>query len=271
VPVPYVVGDAQQLAERKIRQHHLKPRSLKRSSPTVAKGTVIDQDPSEGTRVAKDSVVKIWVSTGKPRVRVPNVVGQTRDTAVAMLAGAGLKANPVGVYSSKPADQITGQSLPPGVLVVKGTTIRINYSRGLAPITVPNVTNENVDVASGQLQGAGFVVATKYVDNAAPKDQVISQDPQGGSSAPRGSTVHLTVSKGPKTVTVPDTTGYSQADAISALKSAGLTVSVTKQNVTDPSQDGLVIDQTPAGGTQEPKGTTVTITVGKYTGPGPPG
>jgi serine/threonine-protein kinase len=268
--VPYVVDIPQQLAEKKIRNAHLKPRPLTEPSQDVPKGTVIRQDPSEGTRVAKDSVVKIWVSTGKPRVRVPNVVGQTRDAAVAMLAGAGLKANPIGVYSSKPAEQITGEFPPAGVLVLKGATVRINYSRGLAPITVPNVTNENVDVASGQLQGAGFVVATKYVDNAAPKDQVISQDPQGGSSAPRGSTVHLTVSKGPKTVTVPDTTGYSQSDAISALKSAGFTVSVTKQNVTDPSQDGLVIDQSPAGGTQEPKGTLVTITVGNYTGPGLP-
>jgi serine/threonine-protein kinase len=153
--------------------------------------------------------------------------------------------------------------------VVKGTSVRINYSRGVAPVTVPDVTGANVDVASGRLQGAGFVVATKYVESTQPKDTVVTQTPQGGSSAPHGSKVTLTVSKGPKTATVTDVTGYSQADAISALKNAGFNVTVHTQTVSDPSEDGLVTAQDPVGGTQAPKGTTVTITVGQYNGPTP--
>jgi beta-lactam-binding protein with PASTA domain len=44
-------------------------------------------------------------------------------------------------------------------------------------------------------------------------------------------------------------------------------VAVTKQSTTDPTQDGLVISQSPSGGSPAPKGSTVTIVVGVFQGP----
>ena len=43
----------------------------------VEEGTVISQNPTEGTRVDKETVVRIDVSSGKPEVTIPSVVGQT--------------------------------------------------------------------------------------------------------------------------------------------------------------------------------------------------
>ena len=69
----------------------------------------------------------------------------------------------------------------------------------------------------------------------------------------------------PCPVEVPGVSGLSEADAVAALSGAGFVVSVTYTDVSDASQDGIVISSEP-GGSRSP-GTTITITVGVYTPP----
>jgi beta-lactam-binding protein with PASTA domain len=45
---------------------------------------------------------------------------------------------------------------------------------------------------------------------------------------------------------------------------------VTKEPVTDPGLDGIVLDETPSGGSQAPQGSVVRITVGQETNTAPP-
>jgi beta-lactam-binding protein with PASTA domain len=52
-------------------------------------------------------------------------------------------------------------------------------------------------------------------------------------------------------------------DARDALHAAGFRVKETKQTVTDPAQNGVVIQQDPQSGGTAKKGTVVTIVVGK--------
>ena len=107
-------------------------------------------------------------------------------------------------------------------------------------------------------------VGVKRTDVASdqPADTVVSQSP---SSAAPGATITLSVSKGPKQSTVPDVTGEDETSAKDELKAAGFKVQVQHQDVTDPSQNGIVISQTPGGGTQADHGSTVTIVVGQFT------
>jgi beta-lactam-binding protein with PASTA domain len=49
------------------------------------------------------------------------------------------------------------------------------------------------------------------------------------------------------------------------LAGSGFRVRVVRQTVTDPGEQGIVLDQRPAGGANAPAGSTVTITVGNYT------
>jgi serine/threonine-protein kinase len=79
--------------------------------------------------------------------------------------------------------------------------------------------------------------------------------------------VTLTVSSGPETtdVEVPPLVGLTQADAESQLTSAGLVASVQTQDTTIQPQDGRVINQSPSQGTSVAEGSTVVITVGRYT------
>src|SRR5439155_18100677 len=110
---------------------------------------------------------------------------------------------------------------------------------------------------------AGFAVASKRVDSSQAKDIVVDQNPKSGTSQPPGTTITLSVSKGPKTSTVPDVTSEDQASAQSQLQASGFKVKVQTQPTSDQSQDGFVPPQNPPGGTQAPQGSTVTIVVSK--------
>jgi serine/threonine-protein kinase len=144
--------------------------------------------------------------------------------------------------------------------------VRINVSKGPTPVSVPSVTGQPIDTASSQLQGLGFQVSTNYVESGEPANTVIDQSPGPGQSAGKGSIVTLTVSKGPKTSTVPDVTSLDLGSAEQTLSDSGFRAHATVQDVFDPNQEGIVLDQSPAGGTQAKPGTGVTLTVGRYTG-----
>ena len=100
--------------------------------------------------------------------------------------------------------------------------------------------------AASALQGAGFAVVRVDADSDEPKGEVIAQDPTAGATSRSGSKVTVTVSKGPETADVPDVTGDTLADAEQLLDDAGFKSTVVTQDVTDPSQDGLVLAQDPA-------------------------
>ena len=62
------------------------------------------------------------------------------------------------------------------------------------------------------------------------------------------------ISRGPRTVAVPDVTGESIDDAVKAVKAAGL---VPNAHEVLPFGPGKVLRETPTG--QQPLGTTITL------------
>ena len=86
----------------------------KRPNENVDSGRVFDQDPAAGTRVDKDTTVVIFVSSGKAKTTVPDVVDHTRDDAVAALTAAHLKVDVHEVYSEKEPGTVTAQNPPAG-------------------------------------------------------------------------------------------------------------------------------------------------------------
>ena len=129
-------------------------------------------------------------------------------------------------------------------------------------IRVPSVVGKTQSLATATLQQAGFGVTVTVVGDAAPKGTVVGQSPGGGSSATPGTAVNIQVSNGhAPTATVPDVVGMTEGAGTAALQRAGFVVKV--QTVTDPANDGKVIAQSVPPGTKAPKGSTITITVGK--------
>ena len=87
---------------------------------------------------------------------------------------------------------------------------------------------------------------------------VISIKPKAGNTVSSGSTVKLVVSKGPPPVEVPNLVDMPRKKAIAALEKIGLRPKVEVGAVAPLNR---VISQSPAAGTQLPKGSTVTIRI----------
>jgi serine/threonine-protein kinase len=264
VAVPFVVGLPQAQAVGLISDEGLVPRVRQVANSDVEEGVVFQQNPTEGTRVEEGTRVLIDVSSGKPEVEVPSVVGQTRDSAVAELTDAGLDAQVEEVSSDTEAGVVTAQSLKAGTLVVEGTRVRINVSTGPRPVEVPNVVGLPYDQAASELRSAGFGVSRADVDSDLARGIVVDQDPAGGSSGSRGTTVRLSVSRGPTTQAVPDVTNQDVGVARVTLQNNGFRVREVVEDTTDPTLDGIVVRQEPAGSSQAEPSSVVTIYVGRF-------
>ena len=76
----------------------------------------------------------------------------------------------------------------------------------------------------------------------------------------------VNVSNGPPQVTVPSVIGETSKQAEHDLKAAGFNVVKQYVSVNDPTQDDLVQSQTPAGNSQAPERSTVTIYIAQFSG-----
>jgi serine/threonine-protein kinase len=267
VPVGLYTNQRLGPAKSQIKAAHLQAHVLHGSSERFKRGIVFKQDPSAGTHVDKGSTITIWVSTGPPKVSVPEVKGDTWTQAQGILRNAGLQPRKFSVPGAT-KDQVTATDPPAGKSVPKGTIVRVKVMSGPVQATVPNVVGMSLSQATSALNAAGFKANPSYTDSTAPKDQVISQTPASGTKEPKGTSVTVRVSNGPPEVTVPDVVGYTSQQAVQTLEAAGFQV-VQQTISTGADQDNIVQSQNPPGNSQALKGSTVTIVVGQHS-PGPP-
>jgi beta-lactam-binding protein with PASTA domain/predicted Ser/Thr protein kinase len=268
VAVPNVVGGDLASAEARLRQDGFSTDTVDKTSDR-AQGEVIGQDPPGGEKADKGSKVTLTVSSGPAQVGVPQVTGLTLKSATGRLTRAGLKIGDQRTESSDSVAKGRVISVSPseGTKVDKGSAVTLTVSGGKARTAVPSVVGKSFDEARSTLEAAGFKVTRKDQETTGkPADTVLAQAPAGSTKADQGSTVALTVAKEPAQASVTDVTGESSADAIRRLSKDGFEVNQKTKTVDSPEGDDTVLSQDPAGG-QAKKGSTVTITVGKYVAP----
>jgi serine/threonine-protein kinase len=263
--VPNVVGIREELAKQKISDAGLVPKIQRAASTEFDKGIVMDQRPDASTQVEKGVEVTLIVSTGVPKATIPNVVGMDYAAAVDALNAVNLKAQRKNVFSNKPSGQVVAQDPPAQEVVPEGTVVTLNVSKGAKTVAVPDVLDQSEASAKSELEAAGFKVQViNAPSDTTPEGFVAAQSPDPGTDANKGSTVTITVSTGPSTATVPNVVGEQKQTAKSDLQAAGFHVTVQTVPVADPTQDNVVQNQDPAGGSNAPKGSTVTIFVGQF-------
>jgi eukaryotic-like serine/threonine-protein kinase len=224
---------------------------------------VVDQDPNGGEEADEGSTVTLEVSGGPGNTLVPPVEGLTEVQAVRELHKAGLEVTTDPEFSDKVKKGLAIRTFPPeGRELTKGTRVRLLVSQGPEQVTVPDVTGLTRDSAEARLRDEGLEVALDEQESDEPEGDVISQSPAGGTRVSRGSTVTIVVSTGRPQVDVPDVVGMSDERATARLTGAGLTVTRQERTVTDPTQDGVVIEQRPGAGSQVDQGDEVVIVVG---------
>ncbi|MFI2761019.1 Stk1 family PASTA domain-containing Ser/Thr kinase [Streptomyces echinatus] len=199
--------------------------------------------------------------------KAPNFVGHTFAEAQKMAANSDLKlASPTrDECADQPKGNICSQNPEAGTDIEKGATVSLVISKGAPKVQVPDVLGAQADQAEAQLKEKGFNVEKRFEVSDRTPGVVTDQDPDGGTSKEKGTTIKLTVAKAEEKVAVPDVTGKSCDEAKAELQAKGLvpSASCTETPVTDPAQDGKVQNTNPPAGQEVVKNTNVVINVGK--------
>ena len=260
--VPDVVGLAQGAAQSAVTTAGLLAEIEQQFSDDVPAGFVIATDPVAGTPLSAGSTVVLYVSQGPAPVTVPDVVGETLETAGALLAGVGLAPDVSYAYSlTVPEGTVISSDPAGGTEVQPGTTVALVVSQGPPPAVVPDVRNFTQVNAVSAIEDLNLVAVVEFANSiTVPAGLVISTDPAGGAVVPEGTTVTILVSLGPALTNVPEVVGLAQDEAEEAVLGANLVPNVVFE-YNDTVAAGLVISTDPTGGTEVFEGATVTVTV----------
>jgi eukaryotic-like serine/threonine-protein kinase len=227
---------------------------------------VLDQDPDPGVEADEGSTVVLEVSGGPGTVRVPSLAGLRPKQVVNRLENRDLTAELEERASDTVEAGLAIRSVPgAGEVVERGEQIKVFISSGPELVAVPNVTGLSREVAEDRISDAGLTPGQiTEQESAEPENEVIAQDPGAGNEVEKGTTITLTVSTGIETVDVPNVLGIGAGDAGAQLSADGLVPVERETEVPDRAQDGKVIDQRPAAGTEVEKGRPVVIIIGVF-------
>jgi len=223
---------------------------------SVKSGDVIAQSITFGRHELRGTVIDLVVSKGPEPVLVPSLTGDDLAQAESTLQSAHLiVSKPAYAYSTAIKSGIVVFWSDEGKSELPGTAIRIVVSLGHAPVAVPVVPSTDTYSAASKLLGSlGFhaVKKTAY-SSSVSAGYVISVSPNSTEKPqPYGSTVTVTISKGPQYVKVPYVLYDSFKKARSILEKDGFKVAA-------PVAGGIVVDTYPGAGTLEPIGYTVDV------------
>ena len=267
VRVPRVAGlDVDRATQRLERQgFDVKVTERRNDRPP---GIVLGSDPRRGEEADEGSTVTLIVSEGPGEVDVPDVVGFTQRRAQKALAKVGFKYQ----VREQPSTTVEGgrvirTSPSAGRRAEYGERVILIVSSGPEQVSVPGVVGLTQSSAESALESRGLVVSVQQAESGEPEGEVLRQSPGAGARVSEGSTVTITVSEGRNLVAVPGVVGQSAASARGELAAAGFTVQTVTRTVTSRGQDGQVLSQSPSGGSERARGSSVTIVVGSYKKP----
>jgi serine/threonine-protein kinase len=128
IPVPDVTTQDPFAAAATLGAAGFKVTPVETPSDTVPVGKVIGTDPPAGTPLAKDTEVKLQVSSGPSLTPMPNVVGAQRAQAEALLNGTLAFNVQVQLVNAGPARKgvVISQNPPAGTELPKGATVAIS-------------------------------------------------------------------------------------------------------------------------------------------------
>ena len=272
VAIPDVSGQTQDVALRTLTTAGLRPTVVAVASPADQLGRVVGTDPGGGVSVPTAAVVTMRVGRGPDRVGVPSLVGQTADQAQAAVRAVGLVLTPVpqtrDVDDQNQVGRVLAQDPPPGTLLDPGQAIGLTVGRLRETLRVPDVTGQDQGTARSTLEGVGLTVSVTQVDGTQKaglgrldlagrgRDRAarVGGDPAGVEGQPAARAVGRRAD---------DLAGPGHASRRPASRG---NLQQTSQAVTDPTQEGKVLSQTPTAGSAAGTGDTISVVVGRYSG-----
>lgn len=161
VTVPELVGLSLDEAAARLEQAKLRPGMVSPRPSERPPGSVIEQDPAPGSKLAPESAVNLVLAEDGMLAEVPRLVGQPLDRALLLLERAGLK----GVEAAQkqtgdtPEGIVIEQVPRVGAMLPRGETVELVVAvRPPEPemVTIPDVTGLDVKRAVTVLKDAGL-------------------------------------------------------------------------------------------------------------------
>lgn len=199
-------------------------------------------------------------------ITVPNVVGKPVEVAETTLKKLDLKVSVDEIASDDvPAGQVISQTPAAGTNVKARRIIHLTVSKGGSAMLIPDLKGLTLEQAKERLDKMGLTLGAVENGNDPdkPSDVIISQSPESGAKATKGTRVNIVINMKQK-VHVPNVVGMTLADARNTLLSMKLsvgTISASDGTAADDSS-AIIISQDPAGG-ESTSSNVVNLTIGK--------
>lgn len=152
-------------------------------------------------------------------------------------------------------------------VISNGSTTTTTVPVKPTKVTVPNVVGKSQSEATSVLGDAKLTPAVRQVPSDEPEGTVTAQVPPAGREVEESSKVRLSVSNGPDDtggaggVEVPSVIGEPFKVALRDLKAAGFVGTRADEEVPSEQPKGTVVAQSLEGGTLQPVGSTVTLSL----------
>ncbi|MGW3685903.1 Stk1 family PASTA domain-containing Ser/Thr kinase [Streptomyces sp. NPDC005125] len=229
------------------------------------KGKICSQSPKDG-QMRENETVTVVVSSGAPKVEVPDVTEKSEESARKNLEEKGFTVRVVTSESSAAEPgTVLDQDPKGGTKAEPESEVKITVAKN-ATLDLPDVRTRTYEAAEAQLRGIGFTtISREDVDSTEPVDTVVGQTPTGPSKQAKDVQIVLKVSKGPaqpEQVTIPgDIYGKRYQEVKTQLQGMGLVVALAPNSVDKPG--ATVVNSNPPPNSPVAKGSTVTLlTVG---------
>jgi beta-lactam-binding protein with PASTA domain len=220
------------------------------------------------TNVATPTTPAVPIPAGT--TAVPNVVGLSSAAAEAALTDAGfVPLTTIVVTSDKAAGNVVAQAPAGGGGLVPGSQVGIGVARAQpldasTSVPAPNVYQMSKSKAQSVLMNAGLMPVFLAAQSEDTKGLVLTQAPISSEPVQMNGVVLVALSTGvaPKTasIAIPDAIGMPEADAVKALKAAGLSSQIVLgPNAATPK--GAVFRQIPQAGGLTGPDTPVALAV----------
>ncbi|WP_328874661.1 PASTA domain-containing protein [Streptomyces sp. NBC_00287] len=257
--VPDLVGQSLEDARRRADNVGLTVTVDKREPcADQPKGHICEQSPEDG-ELDKGEAVSVTVSTGAPKIEVPDVTDKDEGDASRILEDKGFKVKLRRVESEADAGTVLRQNPDGGEKVEKGSEITLTVAKAPERATVPDLTGSTASEARELLTEQGLELGdTTEVESGAESGTVVGQSVTSGEKVEPGTAVDIEVAKAVETVQIPtDIVGRTLTEVQAELGALGLQVTVASG--CSQASDAVVTSSTPAAGSEVAEGSTVVV------------
>lgn len=205
-----------------------------------------------------------------PTHALPALQGMSKTDAENTLRNDNLSVKWEEEYSDKLAKDTVIKSSPVmGTELEEGSEVTLTISKGPSKVSLPNnLSGQSEAYVRSALEEAGFKAGRTSTVNSAtiPAGMVVDTNPKSGEKTDAGSTIDIILSNGK--VTVPNVTGMSRDQAISALSAPEVMLNTNIETTqTSSAPAGTVVSQSASAGSSIEQGGTVTIQVAQSPSP----